>query len=88
MEQPYTHIGVVGAGAMGRGIVQLFAQAGVPVRVVPGVSSAMASAAAAVESFTLPEVTQYQSGAKLIAKARRGGPNTAGSASDQHPCAC
>ena len=33
MEQPYTHIGVVGAGAMGRGIVQLFAQAGVPVRV-------------------------------------------------------
>ena len=32
--------------------------AGVPVRVVPGVSSAMASAAAAVESFTLPEVTQ------------------------------
>jgi 3-hydroxybutyryl-CoA dehydrogenase len=33
MEQPYTHIGVVGAGAMGRGIVQLFAQAGIPVRV-------------------------------------------------------
>ena len=31
---------------------------GVPVAVVPGVSSAMASAAAAVESFTLPEVTQ------------------------------
>jgi precorrin-4/cobalt-precorrin-4 C11-methyltransferase len=32
--------------------------AGVPVGVVPGVSSAMASAAAAVESFTLPEITQ------------------------------
>lgn len=31
---------------------------GIPVGVVPGVSSAMASAAAAVESFTLPEVTQ------------------------------
>ena len=33
-------------------------EAGVPVGVVPGVSSAMASAAAAVESLTLPEVTQ------------------------------
>jgi len=32
--------------------------AGVEVGVVPGVSSAMASAAAAVESLTLPEVTQ------------------------------
>lgn len=31
---------------------------GIPVGVVPGVSSAMASAAAAVESFTLPEITQ------------------------------
>lgn len=31
---------------------------GIPVAVVPGVSSAMASAAAAVESFTLPEITQ------------------------------
>lgn len=38
--------------------VQPLDAAGVPVRVVPGVSSAMASAAAAVESFTLPEVTQ------------------------------
>ena len=33
-------------------------QEGVEVGVIPGVSSAMASAAAAVESFTLPEVTQ------------------------------
>ncbi len=39
-------------------VVQPLDAAGVPVRVVPGVSSAMASAAAAVESFTLPEVTQ------------------------------
>lgn len=39
-------------------MVQPLDAAGVPVRVVPGVSSAMASAAAAVESFTLPEVTQ------------------------------
>ena len=39
-------------------LVQPLDAAGVPVRVVPGVSSAMASAAAAVESFTLPEVTQ------------------------------
>lgn len=39
-------------------IVQPLDVAGIPVRVVPGVSSAMASAAAAVESFTLPEVTQ------------------------------
>ncbi|MDD5033792.1 MAG: precorrin-4 C(11)-methyltransferase [Methylococcaceae bacterium] len=33
-------------------------QAGIEVGVVPGVSSAMASAAAAVESLTLPEITQ------------------------------
>jgi precorrin-4/cobalt-precorrin-4 C11-methyltransferase len=39
-------------------MVQPLDAAGVPVRVVPGVSSAMASAAAAVESFTLPELTQ------------------------------
>lgn len=39
-------------------MVQPLDAAGVPLRVVPGVSSAMASAAAAVESFTLPEVTQ------------------------------
>lgn len=39
-------------------MVQPLDAAGVPVEVVPGVSSAMASMAAAVESLTLPEVTQ------------------------------
>lgn len=39
-------------------MVQPLDAAGVEVGVVPGVSSAMASAAAAVESLTLPEVTQ------------------------------
>jgi precorrin-4/cobalt-precorrin-4 C11-methyltransferase len=39
-------------------MVQPLDAAGIPVAVVPGVSSAMASAAAAVETFTLPEVTQ------------------------------
>lgn len=39
-------------------IVQPLDAASVPVAVVPGVSSAMASAAAAVESLTLPELTQ------------------------------
>ncbi|ABM97213.1 precorrin-4 C(11)-methyltransferase [Methylibium petroleiphilum] len=39
-------------------VVQPLDAVGVPVAVVPGVSSAMASAAAAVVSFTLPEVTQ------------------------------
>ncbi|MDO8772489.1 MAG: precorrin-4 C(11)-methyltransferase [Burkholderiaceae bacterium] len=39
-------------------VVQPLDAAGVPIQVVPGVSSAMASAAAAVESLTLPEVTQ------------------------------
>jgi len=39
-------------------VVQPLDAAGVPVCVVPGVSSALASAAAAVESLTLPEVTQ------------------------------
>ena len=39
-------------------MVQPLDAAGVAVEVVPGVSSAMASMAAAVESLTLPEVTQ------------------------------
>ena len=39
-------------------MVQPLDAAGIEVGVVPGVSSAMASAAAAVESLTLPEVTQ------------------------------
>ncbi len=39
-------------------MVQPLDAAGVPVAVVPGVTSAMASAAAAVETFSLPEVTQ------------------------------
>ncbi len=39
-------------------MVQPLDAAGIDVRVVPGVTSAMASAAAAVETFTLPEVTQ------------------------------
>lgn len=39
-------------------MVQPLDAAGIDVGVVPGVSSAMASAAAAVESLTLPEVTQ------------------------------
>ncbi len=39
-------------------LVQPLDAAGVAIQVVPGVSSAMASAAAAVESLTLPEVTQ------------------------------
>jgi precorrin-4/cobalt-precorrin-4 C11-methyltransferase len=39
-------------------MVQPLDEAGVDVAVIPGVSSAMASAAAAVETLTLPEVTQ------------------------------
>lgn len=39
-------------------LVQPLDAAGVEIGVVPGVSSAMAAAAAAVESLTLPEVTQ------------------------------
>jgi precorrin-4/cobalt-precorrin-4 C11-methyltransferase len=39
-------------------LVQPLDAAGIEVGVVPGVSSAMAAAAAAVESLTLPEVTQ------------------------------
>lgn len=39
-------------------MVQPLDKAGIAVGVVPGVSSAMASAAAAVESLTLPELTQ------------------------------
>jgi precorrin-4/cobalt-precorrin-4 C11-methyltransferase len=39
-------------------LVQPLDAAGIAIQVVPGVSSAMASAAVAVESLTLPEVTQ------------------------------
>lgn len=39
-------------------MVQPLDKAGIEVEVIPGISSAMASAAAAVESLTLPEVTQ------------------------------
>lgn len=39
-------------------MVQPLDKAGIAVEVIPGISSAMASAAAAVESLTLPEVTQ------------------------------
>jgi precorrin-4/cobalt-precorrin-4 C11-methyltransferase len=39
-------------------LVQPLDAAGIAIQVVPGVSSALASAAAAVESLTLPEVTQ------------------------------
>ncbi len=39
-------------------MIQPLDQAGIEVAVVPGVTSAMASAAAAVETLTLPEVTQ------------------------------
>lgn len=39
-------------------MVQVLDQAGIELEVIPGVSSAMASAAAGVESLTLPEVTQ------------------------------
>lgn len=39
-------------------MVQALDEAGIPCAVVPGVSSAMAAAATAVESLTLPEVTQ------------------------------
>ncbi len=39
-------------------MVQPLDQAGIEVAVVPGVTSAMASAAAAIETLTLPEVTQ------------------------------
>lgn len=39
-------------------MVQPLDKAGIEVEVVPGVSSAMASAATAVESLTLPEITQ------------------------------
>ena len=39
-------------------MIQPLDAAGIPVQVIPGVTSAMASAAAAVETLTLPEVTQ------------------------------
>lgn len=39
-------------------MVQPLDKAGIEIEVVPGVSSAMASAATAVESLTLPEITQ------------------------------
>lgn len=46
---PFQCIGVVGSGAMGRGIAQLFAQAGVAVRLYDTNPAAVASALAALE---------------------------------------
>lgn len=46
---PFQCIGVVGSGAMGRGIAQLFAQAGVEVRLYDANPAAVASALAALE---------------------------------------
>lgn len=42
------HVGVVGAGTMGRGIVQLFAQAGHPISVFDGIEGAVPKAIASV----------------------------------------
>lgn len=46
---PFQCIGVVGSGAMGRGIAQLFAQAGVAVRLYDANPTAVAAALAALE---------------------------------------
>jgi 3-hydroxybutyryl-CoA dehydrogenase len=48
MSERKLHVGVVGAGTMGRGIVQLFAQAGHPVSVVDAFEGAVPKAIAAV----------------------------------------
>ncbi|MGQ0701486.1 MAG: 3-hydroxyacyl-CoA dehydrogenase [Panacagrimonas sp.] len=45
------HVGVVGAGTMGRGIVQLFAQAGHPVSVFDALEGAMPKAIASVNAM-------------------------------------
>ena len=44
MSSPFERIGVIGAGAMGRGIVQLYAQAGIPVVVYDTQSDAVDAA--------------------------------------------
>ncbi len=57
---PFQRIGVVGSGAMGRGIAQLFAQAGVAVRLYDANPAAVASALASL----------HDTFAKLVDKGR------------------
>jgi len=57
---PFTRVGVVGSGAMGRGIAQLFAQAGIAVRLYDANPAAVASALTAL----------HDTFAKLVDKGR------------------
>src|SRR5690606_8992936 len=57
---PFRRIGVVGSGAMGRGIAQLFAQVGLAVRLHDANPAALASALSALEDTF----------AKLVEKGR------------------
>src|SRR5690606_24686299 len=68
-------IGVVGSGAMGRGIAQLFAQSGIAVRLYDNNATALASAVASVaDTF-----------AKLVEKGRMSADDAAGARARLEP---
>jgi 3-hydroxybutyryl-CoA dehydrogenase len=72
---PFQRIGVVGSGAMGRGIAQLFAQSGIAVRLYDNNATALASAVASVaDTF-----------AKLVEKGRMSADDAAGARARLEP---
>ncbi|HQY28615.1 MAG TPA: 3-hydroxyacyl-CoA dehydrogenase [Burkholderiaceae bacterium] len=67
---PFQRIGVVGSGAMGRGIAQLFVQSGIPVRLHDNNASALAAAFAGVEDVFAKLVEKGRMSADAAAAAR------------------
>ena len=67
---PFQQIGVVGSGAMGRGIAQLFAQSGIPVRLHDNNAAALAAALASIEDVFAKQVEKGRMGADAAAAAR------------------
>jgi 3-hydroxybutyryl-CoA dehydrogenase len=67
---PFQRIGVVGSGAMGRGIAQLFAQSGIAVRLYDNNAAALASATAGIADTFAKLVEKGRMSAESAAAAR------------------
>ncbi|GMV00971.1 MAG: 3-hydroxyacyl-CoA dehydrogenase [Burkholderiaceae bacterium] len=67
---PFQRIGVVGSGAMGRGIAQLFVQSGIPVRLHDNNAAAMNSAITAIAEVFARQVEKGRMTAEAATAAR------------------
>lgn len=67
---PFQRIGVVGSGAMGRGIAQLFVQSGIAVRLHDSNAAAVASAIAGIAEVFARQVEKGRMSADAAAAAR------------------